>query len=89
MNDSQPGPPEPSRNRRRGVALVLAVAILPCVLCSGMAALIAGQEFASYVLVTILTIYALFAFQCITTWLAVRTPQPQEERQRNGVKDGV
>jgi hypothetical protein len=51
-------------------ALALA-AIVPCVLCSGMATLIVGPGFGATVLGIILALYLVIACVGIVTWLVI------------------
>jgi hypothetical protein len=55
----------------RGLGMLLGIAALPCLLCSGMAALVVGPEFAATVLGIILALYLVIAGVGLVTWLSV------------------
>ena len=55
----------------RGIFILLMVAIVPCLLCSGMAGVVAGPEFGIQILGIILVLYLVIASIWLVTWLAI------------------
>jgi hypothetical protein len=57
--------------KNRGIWVLVMVAIVPCLLCSGMASLVVGPGFGITVLGIILGLYLVIASIGIVTWLMV------------------
>jgi predicted permease len=69
------------------VVLLLVVAAVPCLLCSGIAAAIVGPAFGFTVLAIIVTLYFVFVVVGCVTWLAVGRVRPSPGDQADATKE--
>jgi predicted permease len=75
------------QNGRGRIFLLLVIAAVPCLLCSGMAAAIVGTAFGFTVLGIILTLYFVIAVVGCVTWLAIGRLRTRPEEQADGMKE--
>jgi cation transporter-like permease len=76
------------RNGGRGVVLLLLVAAVPCLLCSGMAALIGGRDFGTTTLAIILALYCVVIVVGYVTWIALGGPRRGPDSRPDDGRDG-